>query len=253
MSIIEHPTSNSPCPSAAENAEKIQNSPQLFDSGDDVDEDIAQDYMSDEQNKDYEEKEVYEALGAGSQSSCEIFVHCVESIITKHGTSDKEAVEWLQLTRLAFPNFKVPAFKTLKRRNLLRMENHILKEKKRANGEWHVFNFQSELQEILRRNFLHIEKYENEKKEGSDLILPRALSGDNRKLTVFLVLNTDGVKIIKSKNNSLWPIWCAVTNLPPILRSSFNNQHNSGLALSPSFFYYISSVQKFILIINSSH
>ena len=109
MSIIEHPTRSSPCPSAAENAENIQNSPQLFDSGDDVDEDIAEEYMSDdssEQNKDYEEKEVYEALGAGSQSSCENFVHCVESIITKHGTSDKEDVEWLQLTRLAFPNLR---------------------------------------------------------------------------------------------------------------------------------------------------
>ena len=226
VSIIEHPTRSSPCPSAAENAENIQNSPQLFDSGDDVDEDIAEEYMSDdssEQNKDYEEKEVHDALVAGSQSSCENFVHSVESIITKHGTSDKEAVEWLQLTRLAFPNFKIPAFKTLKRRNLLRMENHIVKKKKCANGEWHVLNFQSELQEVLRRNFVHIEKYQNEKKEGSDLILPRALSRDNRKLMVFLVLNTDGVKTIKSKNNSLWPIWCAVANLPPFLRSSFNN------------------------------
>ena len=54
----------------------------------------------------HEKKEVYDPMGVSSQPSFENFFHCVESIITKHGTSHKEASEWLQLSRLAFPNFE---------------------------------------------------------------------------------------------------------------------------------------------------
>ena len=70
-----------------------------------------------------------------SESSSHNFVHCVESIVTTHRTSDKEATDWLKLIRLVVPDLNIPAFKTLKKRHTESMQNKIALQKKTANGE----------------------------------------------------------------------------------------------------------------------
>ena len=64
---------------------------------------------------------------------------------------------------------------------------------------------------------------------GCDLKLPQAHNADSKSLKIFLIFNVDGVKIIKSRNNALWPVWIAIANLPPILRAAFNNIILAGL------------------------
>ena len=59
-----------------------------------LEEDFVNQSVVESEDLDLNEKvEVYDLMGVGSQSSFENFVHYVESIITKHGTSDKEASE----------------------------------------------------------------------------------------------------------------------------------------------------------------
>ena len=127
--------------------------PELFEN---LEEDFVNQSVVESEDLDLNEKvEVYDLMGVGSQSSFENFVHCVESIITKHGTSDKEASEWLQLSRLAFPNFKIPSFKSLKKKNLLLVKNRVLKSEKLSSGEWCVLEFKKELEQIIQRNFFY--------------------------------------------------------------------------------------------------
>ena len=64
--------------------------PELFEN---VKKDFVNQSVVDSEDLDLHEKvEIYDLIGVGSQSSFGNFVHCVESIITKHGTSDKEAL-----------------------------------------------------------------------------------------------------------------------------------------------------------------
>ena len=76
-------------------------------------------------------------------------------------------------------------------------------------------------------------KYDSEK-EKQDLKLPRIdLTNREPQFTAHILLNVDGVTLVKSSNCSLWPVWLALANLPPVLRSSFKN-----LALASLWFGY---------------
>ena len=46
---------------------------------------------------------------------------------------------------------------------------------------------------------------------------------------ISLICNTDGVSIFNSSNVSIWPIWLAINELPPILRFSRQNVLLAGL------------------------
>ena len=202
-----------------------------------------------------EEVEAFQLIYGNSKTSLDNFVHCVESIVTKHGTSDKEAGEWLRLIRLSYPDCTIPSFKNLKNRNARIARQRILKSEELAGGEGRVLIFVEEIEMLLKLNFTHIVNYNANKGNGRDLILPDAFDRISNKLKVFLILNTDGVKVIQSRNNTLWPVWIAVANLPPILRSAFKNIILAGLWFGKekpqwtSFFKVIVCV----LIFYSSH
>ena len=184
------------------------------------------DYFCEELKPDVEP---FEFLMLGSESSSHNFVHCVESIVTTHKISDKEATDWLKLVRLVVPDLNIPAFQTLRKRHTESMQNKIALQKKTANGEWRVLDYVKELKSIVESHFDAIIKNERKKKAGCDLKLPQAYNADSKNLKIFLIFNIDGVKIIKSRNNALWPVWIAIANLPPILRAAFNNIILTGL------------------------
>ena len=109
------------------------------------------------------------------------------------------------------------------------MQNKIALQKKTADGKWRVLDYVKELKSIVESHFDAIIKYELKKVAGCYLKLPQAYNADSKSLKIFLIFNVDGVKIIKSRNNSLWPVWIAIANLPPILRAAFNNITLAGL------------------------
>ena len=61
----------------------------------------------------------------------------------------------------------------------------------------------------------------NEKK--NDLNLPAFFDLNAKTLEIFIILNSDGVKIMKASSTSIWSVWLAIANLPRLLRSSFEN------------------------------
>ena len=125
----------------------------------------------------------------------ENFIHCVESIVTKHGTSDKEAGEWLRLIRLSPPNSLIPSFKTLKKRNVMVARQRVVKSEASKGGKWCVLNFLEEIGTLLKLNIHSIVNYSNQRKDGRDLILPDFFDESSRTLNLFLIINTDGVKV----------------------------------------------------------
>ena len=159
----------------------------------------------------------------------ENFIHCVESIVTKHRTSDKKAGEWLRLIRLSHPNSLIPSFKTLKKRNVMVARQRVVKSEASKGGKWCVLNFLEEIETLLKLNIHSIVNYSNQRKDGRDLILPDFFDESSRTLHIFLIINTDDVKVIQCRNNSLWPVWIAIANLLPIIRSAFKNIILAGL------------------------
>ena len=45
----------------------------------------------------------------------------------------------------------------------------------------------------------------------------------SQQMTVYRLLNSNGVKIFSSNKKSLWPVWLSIANLPPIKRCMFKN------------------------------
>ncbi len=79
-----------------------------------------------------------------------------------------------------------------------------------------MFNAKKQLKRIVRRTFEFIEY---ERSELSDVTLPNQRPFQK---TVHLCLCTDGVSVCNSRSFSIWPVWLAILNLPPWLRSSVN-------------------------------
>ena len=72
----------------------------------------AERYNSDYKSSDSSESDNEFSL---TGSSNENFLLCVHEIISRHGTSDAEAHDWLKLIRTTFPEKNIPSFKAVKR------------------------------------------------------------------------------------------------------------------------------------------
>lgn len=170
-----------------------------------------------------DESQSLDVVGGGSTVSRSNFLLCMERIMTKHGTSDSEGRDWIRLIKDTFPNAAIPSYKTSKRKNILDTKQFIISRVPVANGECVHLNFIEELNRVVRKNFEAIVNYQESKNDGTDLPFEFIFQPGVSQVTVPLILNSDGVRVIQSKNRSLWPIWLSIGVLPPVLRSSFNN------------------------------
>ena len=151
------------------------------------------------------------------------FLLCAHEIIANHGTPDNEANEWFKLIRKTFPEKNVPSYKSVERAYGLTTAEEKLRSKPCANGKLWRLEFIEELQNVVQDNIKAIEKYSISKQKGKDLKLPTLFNDARREINVCLIMNSDGVKVVNSNKHSLWPVWLAVGNLPPIKRCMFRN------------------------------
>ena len=92
-----------------------------------------------------------------------------------------------------------------------------------------VLHFLDYLREIVQRNWDSILKFSAERISNggcNDISLeqaPAIVDFSSTKLVFSLVLSTDGVSIVNSSAQEIWPIWLAVCQLPPKLRMSQKN------------------------------
>ena len=161
-----------------------------------------------------------EAVDSGSLSN---FVLCVFAIIAKHGTSDSEATDWVKLIQAVRPQIVVPSFRSMKKKFHMTEKEKANHVKKCGFGFRWQLDFVDELLSVITKHLKSIKKFDAKGNQESDLNLPQFFVTTSNLLNVFLILNSDGVKIMKSASKSIWPVWLAIANLPPKLRSSFEN------------------------------
>lgn len=176
-------------------------------------------------NKFFSHDENEETLKVTSNITLDNVILCSQSIISKHATSDAQAADWFKLMRALNP--RIPSYKTVKRH--LRSSVGQLCEDviRNANGKWITLRFRDEITDIVSRYLKTIINYESWRLHGQDLILPTAIHSSS--IRIFLILNSDGVRIVESNRKSLWPVWFGIANLPPRLRCAFNNIVLAGL------------------------
>ena len=90
-------------------------------------------------------------------------------------------------------------------------------------GHRWMLDFTSEIVAIIKKKIDSIFAWGQLKEDSIDLKLPTSVDYDARVLNIFLILNSDGVKIVRSASKSIWPVWLAIANLPPKKRASFEN------------------------------
>ena len=133
------------------------------------------------------------------------------------------------MIRLSLPNSSIPFIKTLKKRNVLVARQRVVQSEASKGGEWCVLNFPEEIETLLKMNIDSIVNYSDQRIDGRDLILPDFFDESSRTLNLFLIIKPDGKKVIQCRNNSLWPVWIAIANLLPNIRSAFKNIILTGL------------------------
>ena len=90
------------------------------------------------------------------------------------------------------------------------------------NGELILLNFRPLLIDILNDSLPDILNYAVNKPEKQDISMPKFRIAENR-ISVRLIVNTDGATVSKTPVTSAWPLFFAVADLPPKKRQLFKN------------------------------
>ena len=151
------------------------------------------------------------------------FELCAQAIISRHGTSDAEANNWFKLIRSAFPEKVIPSFKSFKRRNHVVEADQWQFIRSSALGKRWQLDFISELRDIINSNIHEIYKFSAERDTHKDLRAGNCFNHTSQILSIHLLINSDGVNAFKSNAKSLWPVWIAIADLPPVKRCMFKN------------------------------
>ena len=153
------------------------------------------------ENDGNEEVPQTDSLYPGSSVRLDVFVRAIEAIAVSNSLSDKAVRDILRLIQTILPESnKCPSERNLKRsrRSLCRFVT-----KDCGSGTLAVLSPVVELEAILKENFSSILKYDSEK-EKQDLKLPRIdLTNREPQFTAHILLNVDGVTLVKSSNCSL--------------------------------------------------
>lgn len=120
-------------------------------------------------------------------------------------------------------------------RGLLRKHSYpaiVSKSKNGKRNETILLKFGSFISEVVERNIEAIVNYGKSRKASidgtgphvSDFKVPPFEVSNTVKLLFHVVINTDGVNIVKSKTTKeFYPVWISLVELPPRLRQSYRN------------------------------
>ena len=161
-------------------------------------------------------------LYPGSLISVENFLLTIEAIAVSYCLSDKAMRDLLKFLQIILPSGnKCPSERTLKRSQRSALP---YRSEKCGSSTLAFLSPASELEAVIKSNYESIRKYDSDRIDCLDLKLPFSTGIiSNDEFIAHLILNVDGVSLVKSSNRSLWPVWLSLANLPTILRSAFRN------------------------------
>ena len=117
--------------------------------------------------------------------------------LEKHATPDAEADEWIKLKRELNPTQIIPSYKSLKRKYHLTHDEQAKFLKVCGLGHRWMLDFTNEIVAIVKENTGSIFACGQMKEDSTDFKPPTSADYDAGVLRIFLILNTDGVKIMK--------------------------------------------------------
>ena len=186
--------------------------------------DVEQDGLNDDTTLHSDLSSVAESNDNEDPNTNRNFEIALTSIVARHGTSDKELKDWMGLIKASFPDADIPSYSQMKNRHHVPQTQHNSFIKSCCStGEYWMLDFMNEILQILKANLDVISDYSLTRDSSYDLNLQPCLNFEKKELTISLIMNSDGVRIIKSSPKHLWPVWLALADLPPKLRCSYNN------------------------------
>ena len=123
--------------------------------------------------------------------------------------------------RTAFPEKNIPSYKTIRKRHAIgkSLEKKCIREC--SEGSLYTLNYVDEIENMTKGNIYSIVSYSKSCLNVKDIKLSATFNNKLQQMTVYLLLSSDGVKIVNSNKKSLWSVWLAIANLPPIKRCMF--------------------------------
>ena len=169
-------------------------------------------------------------------------------IAARHCLPDKALFDLLTWHKIVHPRDILPAPNYIKNETNKLTERYIAGTETNGTGEVIFLSFADKLQENVEKYITEILAYANPDTK-TDLKLTALFDGNA--LNVKLILNTDGVRVQESSDCSAYPVWVALADLPPKLRSYFDNIHLCSLWYGKGsidwdsiFKHYLSEVSK---------
>ena len=97
------------------------------------------------------------------------FAICVKEIIARHGTSDAEDADWIKLMQTAFPENKIPSFKSLKRDASRNVVSILKTSTSCGECEYISLEFVQDLLVVLNTYFPAISEYSSSRSPLKDV------------------------------------------------------------------------------------
>lgn len=172
-----------------------------------------------------------EQLFPESTVSLQNFETCFQSMVTTYCLSDMCAKSFLSFFEKTLP----PGNKCKKVKKALFSQSSLQDLYERHDiDEGNTFfslSLKFQLTNILLKHYDKIIEYQKRRKHNLLTVddIPIDFNFDSGDVHLHLIINSDGVPLMKSRNLSIWPIWVAIAELPPIVRSSFANVALLGL------------------------
>ena len=143
------------------------------------------------------------------------------TLVAKHGGSDELLYDLIKREQFIHPNSGFPTPFSVKTLIPELSNNYTKSHTCYDNGELICLHFFEHLRSVVEKNHEHILRYSSTREQYKDLNLEPVLEGDCMRLR--LIVNTDGAIVRDSANESAYPVWVALADLPPILRSKYEN------------------------------
>lgn len=164
-------------------------------------------------------------LFRGSTTSIDNFKTCFQAIAsTFHFSASLSSVMLDFISAILPPGNKCKSLKKTLIDSPEVVEAYQEHKSSNKDGVFYALRVADQLSEIVRRTSskLRLNNFEEHQGTIKDLKLPRRVDEPHHR-SLNLIINSDGVPLVKSYNLELWPIWVSIAELPPIQRSSFKN------------------------------